>query len=156
MAARQNRRLAEVGTQAPGFSLERLGGGSVTLADILAGGPVLLAFFKISCPVCQLTLPYLEQLHASGRRIFAISQNDAEDTRDFNREFGITLPVLLDSQAAGFPASNAYAIFSVPTMFLVESGGAIEKVVEGWRKRDMELLGVQFGAKHYVPEWKAG
>lgn len=162
MAARGQHRLLEAGTLAPEFRLERLGGGSTTLAEILAGGPVLLAFFKISCPVCQMTFPFLERIHTAGAvRIFGISQNDADDTREFNQEFGVTFPTLLDSEDNGFPASNNYGISSVPTMFLVEPGGKISNVIEGWRKREMETLAAPalaslFHQGDYVPEWKAG
>ena len=41
--------------------------------------------------------------------------------------------------------SNAFGISSVPTMFLVEPDGAISRVIEGWRKRDIEWLGGQAG-----------
>jgi peroxiredoxin len=162
MAARGQHRLLESGTRAPEFRLELLSGGHSTLAEILTGGPVLLAFFKISCPVCQMTFPFLERIYATGRlHIFGISQNDAADTREFNEEFGVTFPTLLDSEDAGFPASNDYGISSVPTMFLVDPGGAITQVMEGWRKRDIEGLAAPaaaglFRLGEYVPEWKAG
>jgi peroxiredoxin len=109
-----------------------------------------------------MTFPFLERIHAAGAaRIFGISQNDAADTREFNEEFGVTFPTLLDSEDEGFPASNDYGISSVPTMFLVEPGGAITQVMEGWRKRDIEALAVPavaglFRPGEYVPEWKAG
>src|SRR5579863_3007342 len=126
MAARGQHRLMEAGSRAPEFRLELLSGGSTTLAQILAGGPALLAFFKISCPVCQMTFPFLERLHADGAvRIFGVSQDDAGDTREFNQEFGVTFPTLLDSEDSSFPASNDYGISSVPTLFLVEPGGTI-------------------------------
>jgi peroxiredoxin len=147
---------------APEFTLERLDGGLTTLKEILAGGPALLAFFKVSCPVCQMTFPFLERIHAAGAvRIFGISQNDAADTREFNQEFGVTFPTLLDSEDNAFPASNEYGISSVPTMFLVEPGGRIVNVIEGWRKREMESLAAPalaslFRPGDYVPEWKAG
>jgi peroxiredoxin len=162
MASRGYRRLLEPGTRAPEFQLELLGGGNTTLKDILSGGPALLAFFKISCPVCQMTFPFLERLHQAGAvRIFGISQNDAADTREFNREFGVTFPTLLDSEDNGFPASNDYGISSVPSMFLVSPGGTIAHVIEGWRKKDIEGLAVPavdelFRPGEYVPEWKAG
>jgi peroxiredoxin len=162
MAARGQHRLLEPGVQAPEFRLELLGGGAATLADILAGGPALLAFFKISCPVCQMTFPFLERIHAAGAvRIFGISQNDAADTREFNEEFGVTFPTLLDSEEESFPASNNYGISSVPTMFMVEPGGRIVKVIEGWWKKEMENLAAPalanlFRKDEYVPEWKAG
>ncbi len=85
---------------------------------------MLLAFFKVTCPVCQLTVPFLERLHASGGiAICGISQNDAADTREFNTYFGATYTTLLDSEDEGFPVSNLYGISSVPTMFLVEPDG---------------------------------
>lgn len=147
---------------APGFRLAELDGGEVTLAELAAGGPVLLAFFKISCPVCQLTMPYLERLHRQGGlRVYGISQNDADDTREFNRHFGVTFPTLLDSEDSGYPASNAYGISSVPTMFLVTPDGTLERVIEGWNRIDMAALGdragmILFHAADNVPAWKAG
>ena len=162
MASRGQHRLLEPGSRAPDFRLRLLAGGDATLAEILAAGPVLLAFFKISCPICQLTFPFLERIHAAGSlRIFGISQDGADDTRDFNREFGVTFPTLLDSEESGFPASNDYGISSVPAMFLVEPGGMISNVIEGWRKKDMEGLAAPAAASlfrpgEYVPEWKAG
>ena len=162
MAARGQHRLLTIGQVAPAFRLDLLDGGQSTLAEILTGGPALLAFFKISCPVCQMTFPFLARIHAAGAvRIFGISQNDAADTREFNREFGVTFPTLLDSEDSGFPASNDYGISSVPTMFLVETGGRIANVIEGWRKGEIEgLAGTAvsglFRPGEYVPEWKAG
>jgi peroxiredoxin len=162
MAARKQSSLPNPGTLAPGFRLAALDGGEVTLAELTATGPVLLAFFKVTCPVCQLTVPYLERLHQQGGlRIYGISQNEPVDTREFNRHFGVTFPTLLDSEDAGYPASNAYGISSVPTMFLVNSDGSLERVLEGWNRIDMAALGdragmILFHAEDNVPAWKAG
>jgi peroxiredoxin len=162
MASRGQHKLLPAGARAPEFRLEQMAGGAISLGEILAGGPALLVFFKVSCPICQLTFPFLERIYqAGGLRIFGISQNDAYDTNDFVREFGVTFPTLLDTEESGFPASNEYGISSVPTMFLVEPGGAVSQVIEGWRKRDMEALAAAGGGTlwrqgDYVPEWKAG
>jgi len=161
MARRQNTLLA-TGAKAPQFRLERLDGGQSALADLIANGRALLAFFKITCPVCQLTFPFLERLHQSGAlAVYGISQNDADDTREFNHEFGVTFPTLLDTEENGFPASNDYGISSVPTLFLVEPDGTVSRVIEGWQKREIEWLGTQAGVQPFretdrVPEWKAG
>ena len=134
----------------------------MTLGALTAQARVLLVFFKISCPVCQLAMPFLERLHASGGlAIYGISQNDPESTREFTGDFEVNFPILLDSEDEGYPASNAYGISSVPTMFLVEPDGAISRVVEGWNRIDMEELGVQAGIGLFregdnVPAWKAG
>jgi peroxiredoxin len=162
MASRRQRPLLDPGARAPGFRLSRLEGGEATLAEVSARGRVLLVFFKVTCPVCQLTLPFLERMHVSGTlAICAISQNDARDTGEFNRSFGVTIPTLLDTEDEDFPASNAYGIASVPTMFLVEGDGKISRVTEGWSKVDMEALGAAAGitlfqADDDVPAWKAG
>src|SRR5689334_4058129 len=151
MAARRQLALVEAGSRAPDFRLARLDGGHSSLAGLLADGPVLLAFFKVSCPVCQMTFPFLERLHAAGYSVVGISQDDPGDTRDFNQEFGITFPTLLDTEESGFPVSNAYGISSVPTMFLIEPGGAVTRVSEGWMKRDMQWFGTQAGTTVLQP-----
>jgi peroxiredoxin len=60
--------VLSAGAKAPGFTLTDLSGEKHTLADILERGPVLLALYKISCPVCQLTLPYLERIANTSRK----------------------------------------------------------------------------------------
>jgi peroxiredoxin len=162
MAARHTNRPLDVGARPPDFHLPRLTGGEATLSELISQGPVLLAFYKVTCPVCQLTFPFLERIHSAGTLpIYGISQNDDEDTLEFNRHFGVTFPTLRDPEESGFQVSNAFGISSVPTMFLIEPGGAISKVIEGWRKKEIEWLGAQAGAAPFrpgenVPEWKAG
>ncbi|MBS1857883.1 MAG: TlpA family protein disulfide reductase [Acidobacteria bacterium] len=141
--------MLQPGDEAPDLRLEKLGGGEESLRE--AGG-VLLVFFKISCPVCQFTLPYLDRLHP-GVRVWAISQNDAGDTRDFARHFRLTLPILLDPEDR-FPASNAFGITSVPTLFQL-GGGRVEKVIEGWDRKEMAALGAVRDGDN-VPAFKAG
>src|SRR5262245_46625329 len=106
MAARRTHRLIEAGSLAPDFELAALNDGQSTLSKLLSGGRLVLAFFKVNCPVCQMTFPYLERIHAGGFRVYGISQNGAHDTLEFNRHFGITFPTLLDAEEKGFPASN--------------------------------------------------
>jgi peroxiredoxin len=161
MALWKRRKLLEPGARVPEFHLSRLEGGETTLAEIAANGPALLVFFKVSCPVCQLTLPFLERIHNGSLPIYGISQNDPADTRAFTREYGVSFPMLLDTEESGFPVSDAFGISSVPTMFLLESGGAISRVIEGWRKSEIEWLGAQAGVRPFrpsdhVPAWKAG
>lgn len=137
------------GALVPDLRLKSLEGGEVPLRE---QGPVLLAFFKISCPVCQFTLPYLNRV--AGQRVWGISQNDAKDTREFAEHFGLSFPILLDPEY-DFLAGNAFGITHVPTMFLCGAGGHIAQVIEGWNKGDMEELGA-VAADDNVPVWKAG
>ena len=162
MAAGKHRKLLDPGARAPDFHLPRSDGGTVALQEILANGPALIAFFKTTCPVCQLTLPFLARIHKPGTLpVYAVSQDGAEDTREFNREFGVAFPTLLDTERSGYAVSNAFGISTVPTTFLIERDGAISRVIEGWSKREIESLGGLAGAQVFrqgdnVPEWKAG
>jgi peroxiredoxin len=162
MAWGRKPKLLHPGDPAPAFRLERLEGGEAALEELLVTAPVLLVFFKASCPVCQLTLPFLDRVRSAGRLpIYAISQNSPEDTREFNRHFGVALPTLLDREDRGFPASNQFGISSVPALFLVERDGTISRVIEGWQKQEIEKLGALAGVNPFrpeenVPQWKAG
>jgi len=131
------------GTKAPGFELKTTDGKRLSLTDELARGPVVLAFFKVSCPTCQYALPFLERLHKaygkSGVALVGVSQNDAKDTAAFLKEFGVTFPVLLDDTRT-YPASNAYGLTNVPTLFWVAPDGEIEISSVGWVKADFDQI----------------
>lgn len=162
MAHGTHHKLLKKGARAADFTLPRLDGGETSLREMTAKGPALLAFFKVNCPVCQLTFPYLERIRSADHLpVYGISQNGPEDTRDFNRHFGITFPTLLDAEAKGFVVSNAFGISSVPTLFLVEPDGTITHVTEGWHKSEIAQLGARAGINPFrpgdsVPEAKAG
>jgi len=151
------------GAQAPSFQLPDPDGKSRSLDEMLAEGkPLLLVFFKVSCPVCQLIFPFLERIsNSEAVRFVAISQDDAATTRNFHQRFGVTFPTLLDSVRAGYAASNAFQITNVPSLFLIEPDGTISLAIPGFSRRDLEALGQRAGAKPFhagdqVPEWKAG
>ncbi|HSY93648.1 MAG TPA: TlpA disulfide reductase family protein [Candidatus Binatus sp.] len=131
------------GTKAPEFELKTLDGKPFSLSDQLAHGPVVLVFFKVSCPTCQYALPFYERLYkAYGRNgvtLVGISQNGTKDTAAFNKEFGVTFPVLLDDTNS-YPVSNAYGLTNVPTIFWIEQDGEIEVSSVGWLKADFEEI----------------
>jgi len=165
-SAKQNQTIG-AGEHAPDFRLEDLAGdgGEKTLGELLKRGPVFLAFFKVSCPTCQYTLPFVERIFrgqtSGGSNMFAVSQDDAEATREFNQEFGITMPTLLDNAGFGYPASNAYGLSHVPSMFLIERDGNVSWSSIGFVRKDLEALGEKFRAKPFkpgekVPETKSG
>ena len=150
-----------IGGTAPDFRLESLAGEVETLETVTAHGPALLVFYKVSCPTCQLTLPYLGRLAGSGLQVYAICQNDAESASEFNQEYEVALPTLLDAAAAGYPASNAYGITHVPTLFLINPDRSIAWNSVGFLKKDLESLGQRFGVTLFgpadrVPDWKGG
>ena len=131
------------GTKAPDFKLPTLDGKQFSLRDALLRGPVLAAFFKISCPTCQYAFPLLQRIYAAhGYKnliIVGISQNEKKDTAAFVKEYGVTFPVLLDDTRT-YPVSNAYGLTNVPTLFWIAPDGEIEVSSVGWVRKDMEEL----------------
>ena len=146
----------EPGSKAPDFSLPDRNGDVQSLRAALEKGPVLLTFFKISCPTCQYALPFFDRLsaatEASPVTFWAVSQNDRGSTAAFNREFEVEPPELFDSEDEDFPASNAYGVTHVPTSFLIEQDGAISLSSVGWDKAEFEQISQQLAAAASVPD----
>ena len=142
------------GTQAPDFSLPSLDGNPFSLRDALARGPVLAAFFKISCPTCQYAFPFLQRIYqthgSKAVTIVGISQNTKKDTALFIKEYGITFPVLLDDTSS-YPVSNAYGLTNVPTIFWIAQDGEIEISSVGWVRKDLEELNQHAAEASAVP-----
>jgi peroxiredoxin len=128
------------GNVAPGFSLKSIDGKEFALGSALQRGPVVLAFFKVSCPVCKFTLPFLERVFKryGGGSFVAVSQDNVSASRDFAHEFGVTFPILIDD--AGYPVSNAYSLTSVPTFFLINPDGKVQVASEGFGRAEMEAI----------------
>jgi peroxiredoxin len=141
------------GTKAPEFSLSDLDGAKFSLQTALKQGPALVAFFKVSCPTCQYTFPFLERLHqAYGDKkitIVGISQNNQRDTAAFLKEYGVTFPVLLDDPN-GYAVSNAYGLTNVPSVFLIGQDGQIETSSVGWVKQDIDQITHKLAAAQQI------
>lgn len=150
------------GTKAPDFSLSALDGSKFSLQEALQRGPVLAAFFKVSCPVCQYAFPYFERLyHAYGKQkvtVVGISQDNQRDTVAFLKEYGVSFRTLLDDPK-GYAVSNAYGLTNVPTWFLIGEDGTIEMSSVGWVKQDIEDLNQKLAIAQQIPPapvFKAG
>jgi peroxiredoxin len=163
-------RALSSGEIAPRITLADTSGKKRSLAEALQNGPVLAAFFKVSCPTCQFTMPFLSRLHQryGGPKfsMLGISQDDARDTREFCEEYGLQFPALIDEH--GFPVSNDYGLTNVPTMFWINTDGQIQQTTVGFSKSDLEKMAAQaaqvtgkppaslFQPGEVVPETKPG
>lgn len=131
------------GTAAPDFTLPEVSGKPFSLKEALARGPVVLAFFKISCPVCQYAFPFVERIYKNasnkGVTIVGVSQDNPRDTNAFMKEFGVTFPVLLEDLTS-YPVSNAYGLTNVPSIFWIAPDGEIELSSVGWSRQDIEQI----------------
>jgi peroxiredoxin len=121
----------------PGFD-----GGEFWLKQALGKGTVVLAFFKISCPVCQYSLPFFDRLarllEPRGVTVVGVSQDDEQNTALFRRTLGVSLPMALDVN--GYAVSRAYGLTNVPTVFEISPAGRIEASIVGWSKSDIEAI----------------
>jgi peroxiredoxin len=162
--------VLKAGKVAPYFELTATDGKSYSLQEGLKHGPVLAAFFKVACPVCQYTFPFLErlyqQLRASGVQIWGISQDDVKDSKRFARDYSVTFPILIDDYP--YRISREYGLEEVPSIFLIAPDGLIAVASEGFVKRDLldiqkslaqtlsASVGALFSPKENVPEHKPG
>lgn len=159
-----------VGRPAPQFGLSTIDGVKYSLQEGLKRGPVLAAFFKVACPTCQYTFPFLErlyqQLRSSGVQIWGISQDGAKDSQRFAREYAVTFPILIDDYP--YRVSRQYGLEHVPSIFLISADGSIAIQSDGFAKRDLleiqnslaqthsASVGVLFQPSEKVPEFKPG
>jgi peroxiredoxin len=140
------------GNIAPGFSLKGLDGREYALGALLERGPVVAAFFKISCPVCQFTFPFLERLYKrygeDGVTVVGISQDETRSTKEFAAEYGLTFPIALD--ADGYLVSNSYGLTNVPTIFLIETDRSVKVSSNGFDKKDLETIARELAERRKI------
>jgi peroxiredoxin len=128
------------GNPAPDFSLKSLDGKNYSLKQLLQRGPVAATFFKVSCPVCQFTAPFLQRLYkryaGDSVTFLGISQDNSAATEKFMEQYGVTFPVALDEDH--YPVSNAYGLTNVPTIFFIDTDGTAKLISLGFEKQTLE------------------
>jgi peroxiredoxin len=159
--------VIDAGTKAPDFAWPALDGKMYSLSEALKSGPMLVAFFKVGCPTCQYTFPFLERAAKHLGRIWGVSQDNERATRDFAEHFGVTFPLLLED-TDDFPTSNEYGLTHVPSIFLIDRSGEIIANCVGFGRQDLldmtAKLGVLSGrtglqlfeSGEDIPKFKAG
>jgi len=150
------------GVRAPAFTLPTVQGKPVLLDEALQKGPVVLAFFKVSCPVCQYAFPFFERVYRAHQApditFLGVSQDKLKDTRKFLSEYGVTFPVALDDPSK-YVVSNAYGLTNVPTLFYIAPDGEIEVSSVGWSKADVDAVNQKLARQRKSspsPLWKKG
>jgi len=122
------------GFLAPDFTLETLEGKSVTLSN-LRGQAVLINFWATWCPPCRAEMPAFQETYTDyekqGFVIVAVNatlQDNSTDIATFIEEFGLSFPVVLDTEGT---VNQLYQVRSLPTSFFVDKEGVISEVVIG-------------------------
>jgi peroxiredoxin len=130
-----------VGARAPDFTLSGIDGKHYSLAAALAQGPLLAVFIQTACPICDLTMPYLNRLVEAyggrGWQLWVISQNNQEDSQRYAQRFQPNFPLLVDDPADGWAVSRAYDPPATPTLFLIGADGRVQLTGQGFSKADL-------------------
>jgi peroxiredoxin len=121
--SRLNRSGLKAGATAPEFTLPRIDGGELSLAD-LRGGRVLLVFSDPDCGPCDELAPQLQQLHLTRPelQVLVISRRDTDATRAKADSLGLTYPIVLQKQ---WEISLQYGMFATPIGYLIDEQGVL-------------------------------
>jgi cytochrome c biogenesis protein CcmG/thiol:disulfide interchange protein DsbE len=129
---------------APAFSLRSVAGEKLSLAKLLAKGPVVLDFWATWCHPCLAELPELEALHKKyaerGLTVVGISVDGPRNfarVRPFASRAGLTFPIAIDEDGR---IQQLFQVRAMPTTLLIDTSGVIVTVREGYRPGDTSRL----------------
>jgi thiol-disulfide isomerase/thioredoxin len=119
-----------VGSVAPDFVLQRLGGGEAVSLSSTRGIPTVVNFFASWCRNCQAELSAFASLsaHTSGKvAIVGVDSNDADGSAAQTLLAGAkaTYPVGVDSDAK---VATSYLLAALPVTYFLDAGGRVVHV----------------------------
>jgi peroxiredoxin len=117
IASGQAERALKAGDRAPAFTLPDAEGIAVSSTDLLAGGPLVMTFYRgVWCPYCNLDLQAIEaaanEIRSFGASLVAISPQTPANSRRSQRENQLSFPILSDH--AGSVANTFGLRFRLP------------------------------------------
>lgn len=176
-AAQAGEGAPQVGDVMPGFTMPDHDGRLVTLDEIVAQGPAVLAFHRGHwCPYCRMNMVGLAEVQnrIGNARIYAISAEQQHYTRKLKAESGAHFPFLTDVDGGytlsinlaiwvdefmagliagagwdipGYQGGQAW-ILPVPSVFILDRQGVIRtRHVDPDYRRRMELDAIVAGVR---------
>ena len=139
----------DVGSRAPEFAARTLNGEHFSV-QAARGKVIVLNVWATWCTPCRQEMPALERLHealhTSGLEVVGVSTDAGPgvagpfgqrggDVRAFVQELGLTFRIIHDAQRTIEPL---YLVPGLPTTFVIEKQGRIDKKVLGARKWDSD------------------
>ena len=107
------------------FTLTDLHGKAWALKD-LRGQVVLVNIWATWCPPCRSEMPDLESIYKrfkkDGLIVLAISDEEAGKVKQFVAEYGLSYPILLDSDKS---VHKQYTIEGLPRSFVYDRDGKL-------------------------------
>lgn len=124
--------VLQVGDEAPDFVLTDMNGEKHQLSDYRGQG-VFLNFWGTWCKPCEREFPLMDQQYQEvkdeGLQILAVNIGESDfAVQKFINRLGLTFPVLIDHNKS---VMETYNINPLPTTFLVNPEGKIEKIITG-------------------------
>lgn len=119
----------EVGKKAPDFVLTDINGEKFQLSDYEGKG-VILNFWATWCKPCEREMPYMNEQYdgfkAEGVEIAAVNIGESEVVvNQFVDKYDLKFPILIDESQE---VVQAYGVDPLPTTFLINEEGIVEKV----------------------------
>lgn len=116
---------------APPFILKDLKGTPRSLSDY-KDKVILIHFWASWCVPCKEEMPVLkklwEELKGKGFVVLAIAEDSKRAAKSFVNDFEIGFPVLIDQYGK---VMRSYGVRMLPTSFIVNKKGEVEKVIIG-------------------------
>jgi DsbE subfamily thiol:disulfide oxidoreductase len=142
--------VAEIGKEAPDFSLTDLTGKTWKLSD-LKGKVVFVNFWATWCEPCREEMPSMEALHRSMdgkpfQMLAILSSDSAANAEMMIKITGSTFPIPVDTDGN---ASSDYGLTGVPETFIIDPQGILREKFLGPRPWDSQ--GAQDMLKKYLP-----
>jgi peroxiredoxin len=123
------------------FALAGLDGRTYDSRDARRKGLLLFAIYKKGCGTCQYTMPFLQRFHqeyaGEGFQLWGIAQDSAEETGEFAERFGLTFPLLLDTDLT---VTAAYGLTHVPGIYLVYDSDTILRHAPAFAKDELNAM----------------
>lgn len=104
-----------------------------------------LFFYKVTCPTCQLAAPVMQHFErAFPGLVVGIGQDPASELERFTHEYDMGIASIED--APPYPISAAYAVESVPTLYLVGVDGRVAESVGAWDRDGFNRVAASLAA----------